>query len=86
MRQEEHHMLPLDVVKLTPLMARTSGKPHIRVGLIDGPVAINHPELAHDGIREISGNRNNACIQANRTACLHGTFIAGILLATADSL
>jgi hypothetical protein len=35
-------MVPLDLVKLTPLMARTSGRPEVLVGLIDGPVARDH--------------------------------------------
>jgi hypothetical protein len=30
---------PLDLIKLTPLMAITSGRPGIRLGLVDGPVA-----------------------------------------------
>jgi hypothetical protein len=36
-------MDPLDLVKLTALMERTSGSPEVTIGLIDGPVAMNHP-------------------------------------------
>jgi hypothetical protein len=36
----------LDLIKLTALMERTSGQPEIMVGLLDGPVATNHPDLA----------------------------------------
>ena len=32
-------MDPLDLVKLTALMARTGGRPDLKIGLIDGPVA-----------------------------------------------
>jgi hypothetical protein len=39
-------MGPLDLVNLTPLMERTSGRAEIKVGLIDGPVAMDHPDLA----------------------------------------
>ena len=36
-------MWALDMVKLKPLMDRTAGIREIAVGLIDGPVAIDHP-------------------------------------------
>ena len=38
-------MGPLDLVQLTALMDRTSGRAEISVGLIDGPVLLTHPEL-----------------------------------------
>src|SRR5262249_49484770 len=79
-------MLPLDLVNLTPLMERTSGRPDVTIGLIDGPVAMNHPEFASQHIHELPGNGSGACTQANSTACLHGTFVAGILFATRGSV
>jgi subtilisin family serine protease len=79
-------MTPLDLVRLTPLMDRTSGSADVTIGLIDGPVAMNHPELASLQIREIPGNGSGACTQANSTACLHGTFVAGILFAKRGSV
>lgn len=78
-------MTPLDLVRLTPLMDRTRGRSEVKIGLIDGPVAMNHPELASDHIREIPNAMSGACTQANSTACLHGTFVAGILSAKRDS-
>ena len=39
-------MTPLDLVRLTPLMERTSGSPEVTIGLIDGPVVMQHPDLA----------------------------------------
>ncbi len=72
-------MSPLDLVKLTALMDRTSGRAEIAVGLIDGPVAINHPDLTSENIREIPGKLSGTCAQASSAACLHGTFVAGIL-------
>jgi subtilisin family serine protease len=71
----------LDLVKLTALMERTSGSPELKIGLIDGPVVTQHPDLAGEHLREIPGNNGGACIQANSAACLHGTFVAGILSA-----
>jgi hypothetical protein len=56
----------LDLVKLTALMKRTSGKSEIMVGLLDGPVATNHPDLEREHIREIPGSRRGACTQTKR--------------------
>ncbi len=78
-------MSHLGLVKLTALMERTSGKPEIVVGLLDGPVAINHPDLATEHIREIPGNIRSACAQTKSIACMHGTFVAGILCAKRNS-
>ena len=68
-------MSPLDLVKLTALIERFSGRPEMMVGLIDGPVAMNHSDLATENIREIPGRLRGACAQANSAACLHGTFL-----------
>ena len=79
-------MNPLDLVKLTALMERTSGSPELKIGLIDGPVVTQHPDLAGEHLREIPGNNGGACTQANSAACLHGTFVAGILSAKRGSV
>ncbi|MDQ3959848.1 MAG: S8 family serine peptidase [Pseudomonadota bacterium] len=55
------------------------------IGIIDGPIVINHPDLAGGQIREIAGNTSGICTQANSTACVHGTFVAGILCANRGS-
>ena len=78
-------MFPLELVKLTALMERTSGSPEVRIGLIDGPVFVQHADLTSEHLHEIPGNDGAACNQANNTACLHGTFIAGILSAKRNS-
>jgi subtilisin family serine protease len=70
-----------DLVGLSQLMARTSGRPEIPIGLIDGPVALDHPDLAAENIREVPGKFPAGCGDAGHAACAHGTFIAGILLA-----
>jgi subtilisin family serine protease len=72
-------MTPFDVVGLTPLMARTSGRPDITIALIDGPVALDHPDLAAQQIREIAASRPAACTDRSSVACAHGTFVAGML-------
>lgn len=75
----------LDLVKLTALMERTSGQPEIVVGLLDGPVATNHPDLESAYIREIPGSMRGVCTQTRSVACVHGTFVAGILCAKRGS-
>src|SRR5262245_48570838 len=72
-------MNPLQVVKLTSLMDRTSGRGEVRVGLIDGPIAMEHPDLVSTSIHELTGKTNPACSHPTSVACLHGTFVAGIL-------
>src|SRR5215831_11171350 len=78
-------MLPVDVVPLTPVMARTRGSPDLTVGLIDGPVAMNHPDLVGTRIHEIPGRLAGTCAHASSAACQHGTFVAGILGARRQS-
>ncbi len=78
-------MTPLDLIGLAPLMSRTTGRPEMVIGLIDGPVAVDHPELAGPHIREIHGNGSGSCTQTKSLACLHGTFVAGILSAKRGS-
>jgi subtilisin family serine protease len=69
-----------DLIRLTPLLERTIGKPEIKIGLIDGPVALNHPDLATENVREVPGEFAGGCALSNSAACRHGTFVAGILL------
>ncbi|WP_442499356.1 S8 family peptidase [Methylobacter sp. sgz302048] len=78
-------MDPLDLIKLTPLMKRTSGSPEVKIGLIDGPIFTQHADLATDYLHEIPGKNGATCTQANSIACLHGTFVAGILSAKRNS-
>jgi subtilisin family serine protease len=78
-------MNPLDVVTLTPLMERTSGRREIVIGLLDGPVAMTHPDLVGANLRELPGRRGSTSAQASSAACLHGTFVAGILCAPRGS-
>jgi subtilisin family serine protease len=75
----------LEVVKLRPLMELTSGSPEIAIGLIDGPVLIDHADLASESISEVPNNISGACAKASSAACKHGTFVAGILSAKRSS-
>jgi subtilisin family serine protease len=65
-------------------MARSSGSSDIAIGLIDGPVAIDHPDLADAHIR-VTGTAGAACSLSSSVACQHGTFVAGMLTASRRS-
>lgn len=78
------HPGALDLVRLTPLMDREAGRTDIVIGLLDGPVAVNHPDLVTAHLRTVPGSVA-ACGQADSTACMHGTFVAGILCARRGS-
>lgn len=75
---------PCDLVKLGPLMERSAGRADVVVALIDGPVAMGHPDLARENVREIAG-RTGDCAVYDSAACFHGTFVAGILSARRGS-
>jgi subtilisin family serine protease len=76
---------PLELVNLTPLMNLSSGRAETTIALIDGPVATNHEALSSTNIREIPGRLSGTCARANSIACMHGTFVAGVLSARRTS-
>lgn len=76
---------PLDLVNLRPLMDLSSGRAETTIALIDGPVATDHKDLSSTNIREIPGRLHGTCARASSTACMHGTFVAGVLSATRGS-
>ena len=78
-------MDPLELVKLNLLVNRTSGRAEIVIGLLDGPVALEHPDLVRENIRPVGEAGRAACAQSDSIACQHGTFVAGILCAARGS-
>lgn len=84
--QEARPLNALDLVSLIPCMELTSGRPEIAIGLIDGPVVTGHPDLPHDKVREIPGTMLGTCVRPSSLACMHGTFVAGILSAKRTSV
>jgi subtilisin family serine protease len=74
---------PLDGVSLSRLMERTAGRPEVVVGLIDGPVAADHPELATESIRSLAPQGPSK--GASEAARAHGTYVAGFLAARRES-
>ncbi len=80
-----HYVDFLNLVNLAPLMELSSGSAEIAIGLMDGPVAANHPDLAAESVREAVGEPGAGCVDSGSAACTHGTFTAGILSAKRDS-
>ncbi|MEA2181451.1 MAG: hypothetical protein QOF69_636 [Solirubrobacteraceae bacterium] len=76
--------LACQLVNLGPLIASGPGRAEVTVGLIDGPVAIEHRDLASEMIHTLRG-RQASCTLRDGAACLHGTFVAGILSARRGS-
>lgn len=75
----------LELTNLRLLMDRTSGSPKIAIGLIDGPVNTDHPELSQATCRVLQGSIPGSCGNKESIACIHGTFIAGMLVAKRGS-
>src|SRR5215469_3919563 len=76
---------PLDLVRLPPLMNRSTGISEIIVGLVDGPVMSEHAGLSAENLQEVSGKQTGSCSDVTSVACVHGTFVAGVLCAKRDS-
>jgi subtilisin family serine protease len=74
-------MDPLTLTKIQNLMNVSKGDPSIKIALIDGPVYINHPAFENSIIKDVKESQLVGCSYANSIACIHGTFIAGILCA-----
>ena len=66
-------MNALDLVKLRPLMELTTGRPEVAIGLVDGPVAMDHPHLASESVREIPSELSGTCA---RVAALYRRIFA----------
>ena len=73
----------LELVRLRGLMGLTSGSPEVRIGLVDGPVAVDHPDFA--GATIVALASGGVCARDDSGACAHGTFVAGILAARRGS-
>lgn len=68
-------------VNLNVVKALTRGHPEVVIGLVDGPVQTDHPDLS-TSIKTV-GRR--AAPSAPALAVRHGTFIAGILASRSDT-
>lgn len=73
-------MIPLEIIGLLPLMDRSEGRDDISVGIIDGPIDLNHPTFNGAKVRTVTGAQLASCRKSDSLACTHGTFVAGILV------
>lgn len=75
-----------ELIRLESLMMESSGRPEMTIGMIDGPIDIDHPELALNKHHLwMSDVQTVKCSVVNSMACSHGTFITGILFAKRGS-
>jgi hypothetical protein len=65
-------MSRLDLVQLTALLDRTSGRPEVGVGLIDGPVLLTHPDLVGKNIQVVPGTLGGTCARADSAGSSSG--------------
>ncbi|NET46285.1 S8 family serine peptidase [Okeania sp. SIO2B3] len=75
----------LEFINIKQLLAATSGRAEIVVGIIDGPVQGDHPDLQAASIRALPAAPEVICQTKESIGCVHGTFIAGILCAQRES-
>jgi subtilisin family serine protease len=66
-------------------MHLTAGRPEVVIGLLDGPVAVDHPDLVRERVRGVPGYAAGVCARPTSEACRHGTFVAGIVSARRGS-
>jgi len=66
-------------------MEQSVGRSEIVIGLIDGPVVADHPDLATESIRHIGAASGEAAGTTDSAARTHGTYVAGILSARRGS-
>jgi subtilisin family serine protease len=69
---------------LEALMDATAGRAEIIIALIDGPVAVEHPDFQRENMRYLDEGVGIDC-HPSASACIHGTFVAGILHARRDA-
>lgn len=75
----------LELVQITRLMPLTEGRSDVVIGLIDGPIAIDHPDFSIERIRQLPQQHSANCNHKSSCACRHGTFVAGILAGKRNS-
>jgi len=67
-------------------MEITRGQSSVTVGVIDGPAALDHRDLAGQRIREVPAGAAFGCARTKSPACVHGTFVLGMLAAKRGSV
>lgn len=73
-----------DLIQLSELVAASSGRPALRIGIIDGPVDLDHPAFSDANITTVKPAQVAGCKDSTSGECGHGTSIAGVLCARRD--
>jgi subtilisin family serine protease len=71
----------LTQTNLLSLMDISRGHPDILIGVIDGPIDFSHPAFQGSQIKTVRDSQLVACKNATDRACIHGTFVTGMLCA-----
>ena len=74
----------LDLIKFPNSLLRATTNNDISVGLIDGPVDIDHPCFENSRIKLVNPSEITMCRNADSVACSHGTMVLGILTGARD--
>jgi subtilisin family serine protease len=77
---------PLTLTTLNRLMELSSGSRKIVIGIIDGPINFKHRDLQEAHLRTVNESQLVECQNADSIACLHGTFITGMLCSKRGSV
>jgi len=59
----------------------SSGSQEVVIGIIDGPIDFDHPDFRYSHIRTVNDRQLGMCKSASSIACIHGTFVVGMLSA-----
>jgi subtilisin family serine protease len=78
-------MDPLELIGLSTVLNISRGSPDVSIGLIDGPLDFTHPSFRNSKIRTVKESEYVACRKADSISCLHGTFVAGMLVSERGS-
>lgn len=73
-------MDPLELVRLHGLMGLTRGRADVVVALLDGPVSLDHPDLATGNVQTL-GEFTAAWRHSWTESSRHGSSVAGVLAA-----
>jgi subtilisin family serine protease len=79
-------MHPFEQIHLNKLMEYSSGRDSIIVSIIDGPVDLSHTAFNNTSIKRSANKKISCGNDVGDDACLHGTFITGILAASRKSV
>ncbi len=75
----------LEQINIAKLLNETKGNPELIIAMIDGPVNTRHPAFAQASINNLENPEFIVCQNTDSLACMHGTFIAGVLVASRES-